>query len=312
MRNLHLPSTLLVLLLAPALAGAGTLEQLTATADCNGWYSEVTVAFAPGSQDVLLVFHVQLADSTGAELDQYHFEQWLEIPATGSAIYPFNGTWPTPLTQNATVVVAADVYNARGDTFVLTGDELLIALTCTAGGGTPAEPCRHGSRWWLRHRAAWPVAALELGGATYDTARLERLLRAPHRGRVGHRLAHQLAVAKLNLANGVTNDIATMVEQADAWLTVNPLLAAGPHREPRGGDRREALRLIKDLWRWNHGDCRDGSQLIGDEEGTGKDGLTLDFGPVSQEFSADQGDYDATDKAVEETTSLGTLKAMYR
>jgi hypothetical protein len=316
MRNKHLLLALAVLLLPPALAGAATLDQLTATADCNAWSSEVTIAFRPGATMVLLVFDMQLADAADVEIESYHWEQWLQIPADTTATYPFGASWQAPLDRPATLYVNANVYDARGDSFSLTQGEVVTPLTCPPaddGGGTPVEVCRHASHWWLRHVREWPVSSLTLGDTDYDLPALERLLHSPFRGQVNRRLSHQLAVTKLNLANGVTNDIATVVAAADAWLVAHPAEVRGRHHEPRQDARREALRLIKDLHRWNHGGCRDGAALQGDDgEESGKDGLTLDSGPTDQEFAGDLGDDPNPDKAAVENTSLGALKAMYR
>lgn len=315
MRNKHLLLTLAALLLPPTLAGAATLDRLTATADCNAWNSEVTITFRPGATDVLLVFSMQLADSAGVEIERFDFEEWLTIPGTSSATYPFGAAWQAALDRNANVVVSADVYDARGDAINVTGDEVLVPLSCADGsGGTPDETCAHATRWWLRHRNEWPVASVELGGVTYEARQLERLLRLAHRGLVGHRLAHQLAVAKLNLANGVQDDIGPVVAAADAWLAAHPLSTSGRVREPRHAERREALRLIKDLHRWNHSGCPENPTVVqgDDDEEIIKDGLGFDFGGADQEFTGDIGDYETTGKAAEETTSLGSLKAMYR
>lgn len=315
MRNKHLLLALVIFLLPPAFAGAATLDQLTATADCNAWGSEVTIAFRPGATMVLLVFSMQLADSTGAELDRFDSEQWLEIPTTASAVYPFGAPWQAPLDQPATVTVSADVYDARGDSFSLTGDVATVALTCgTIGGGSdvpPANVCKHSSRWWRRHQAEWPVDSLTMGGVTYDAAQLRQFLRSPHYGLVGRRLAHQLAVAKLNLANGVANDIADQVAAADAWLVAHPLVTHARRQEPRNAERRAALRLIKDLCRWNHGGCPDGSALQGDED-SDKSALAVDTSNPAMEFTGDLADYDVTAKSAEEPMNLGTLKAMFR
>lgn len=307
MRNKHLLLALIVVLLSPAIAGAATLDQLTATADCNAWGSEVTIAFRPGATMVLLVFSMQVADSAGVELERYDFEQWLTIPATPVAVYPFGAPWQAALDRAATVTVTADVYDARGDSFSLTGDVATVALACGATGSDdpPADVCRHGSRWWRRHLAQWPVSSLTLGGVTYDAAQVLRLLRAPFALRVERRLAHQLAVVKLNLANGVTNDIADQVAAADAWLAAHPLDYKGRRAEPRNQERREALRLIKVLHRWNHDSCRDGSALDGDDD-------TVKSGDAGLEFTGDLADYDATEKAAEENLNLGSLKAMFR
>jgi hypothetical protein len=315
MRNKHLLLALATMLLGPAVAGAAMLDQLTATADCNAWNAEATITFRPGANAVVLVFSMELTDSTGVELERYDWEDWLEIPTVETMAYPFSGTWQAPLAQAAMMRVAVEVYDTRGDSYGLTMDEVLVTLACPAGDDTPTPACRHASRWWLRHRAEWPVHELALGGVSYDLRRLERLLRQPHRGLVGRRLAHQLAVAKLNVANGAAGagEIETVVAAADAWLAANPLESRGRHREPRHNERRQALRMIKDLHRWNHGGCPDGAALAGDsEDEIEKDGLTFDFGAADQEFSADLADYDETDKSAEETTSLGSLKAMFR
>ncbi|MBK8164938.1 MAG: hypothetical protein IPK64_03120 [bacterium] len=314
MRNKHLLLALAALAMGPAVAGAAMLDQLTATADCNAWGAEATITFRPGARAVLLVFSVQLADSNGVELERYDDERWLEIPTVATVTYPYGASWQSPLDQRAVVTVFAQVYDTRGDSFNITSDEVVVAVDCTPpDDDTPDQVCRHASRWWLRHRADWPVQALTLGGVTYEQRQLERLLRQPHRGLVGRRLAHQLAVAKLNLANGVANDVESEVAAADAWLANYPLELSGRHREPRHNERRQALRLIKDLHRWNHGGCPEGVVLIGDsDDEIDKEGLTFDFGGADMEFTGDMADYDETDKAAEETTSLGTLKAMYR
>lgn len=320
MRNKHLLLALATLLLGPAVAGAAMLDQLTATADCNGWNAEATITFRPGANAVVLVFSMQLADSAGVELERYDWEDWLEIPSVETMAYPFRGSWQAPLDQPAVMRVVVEVYDTRGDSYGLTTDEVMVQLACPAGDddpgdGTPVEACRHASRWWLRHRAEWPVNELALGSVTYGQRQLERLLRQPHRGLVGRRLAHQLAVSKLNVANGAAgaSDIGPVVAAADAWLATHPLDGNGRHREPRHNDRRQALRMIKDLHRWNHGGCPDGAALAGDsEDQIEKDGLTFDFGAADQEFTADLADYDDNGKAAEEPTSLGSLKAMFR
>lgn len=313
MSNKPLLLVMAALALGPAVAGAATLDQLTATADCNAWSAEATITFRPGAYAVLLVFSMQLADSTGAELERYDWEQWLEIPATATMAYPFGASWQAPLTQSAVMRVVAEVYDTRGDTFGLTGDEIAVQLACVADDDTPTTACRHASRWWLRHRGDWPVDSLVLGGVVYDQRQLEQLLRQPHRGLVGRRLAHQLAAAKLNVANGAGDDIGPVIAAADAWLTAHPLGSGDRPREPRPAERRQALRLIKDLHHWNHGGCPDGTALEGDsEDEVDKSGLTFDVSGPDREFTGDLADYEQTVKAAEETTSLGTLKAMYR
>lgn len=318
MRNNQLLLALVVVLALPALSGAATLEQFTATADCNAWGSEATIVFRPGATMVLLVFSMQRADSSGVEIERYYFEEWLTIPATETAVYPFGAAWTAPLDRPAIMTVHADVYDTRGDAYGLTSGDVSLALACpvasdgSGGGGAPIDVCRHASRWWLRHQSIWPVASLTLGGVAYDAGQLERMLRAPHRGQVNQRLANQLAGAKLNLANGVTNDIAAEVAAADAWLAAYPLDVRGRGHEPRQTARHEALGLIEKLCRWNHGGCPVGLPTDEDDEDTDKSGPAIDFGDAGVEFTGDLADYDNTEKAAVETTNLGSLKAMFR
>lgn len=314
MRNKHLLLALVVVLLPPALAAAATLDQPTATADCNAWSSDVTIGFSASSTRVLLQFSMQLTDSLGVEIERFDNEQWLVIPTSLTGTWSFSGSFQAPLAQPALMTVTANVYDTRQDTWSLSTDWNELQLTCPAGGDTPPPACRHAGRWWVRHSGQWPVTSLTLGSLTYDEAALERLLRSPHRGLVARRLAHQLAVAKLNLANGAANDIADVVAAADAWLTSYPADADRRH-QPNGRARRDGLRLIKDLCVWNHSPCDTSALLAGDDtrdSDVDAVGLTFDTGSVGAEFTGDLGDYPPSDKAEIEATTLGSLKAMYR
>ena len=106
---------------------------------------------------------MQLADTSGVEIERFDYEQWLTIPATETAVYPFGATWTAPLDRPAIVTVTADVYDARGDSFGVDRATQLAwrwpARWPTGGGGeTPADVCRHASRWWLHHcrNGRWP------------------------------------------------------------------------------------------------------------------------------------------------------------
>jgi hypothetical protein len=263
---------------------------------------------------VLLVFSMQLADTSGVEIERFDSEQWLAIPTSGTAVYPFGAAWTAPLDRATIMTVNADVYDSRGDSFGVTGDALAVSLACTVtgtGGDAPVGVCKHASRWWRRHAAEWPVSSLTLGGVTYDAAQVMGMLRSWHCGMVDRRLAHQLAVAKLNLANGVANDIGATVAAADAWLAAHPQAVRGRRHEPRQEARREALGLIRELRAWNRGGCPDGSNATGDDDdATDKSGLA--FADNGAEYTGDFADYDSEDKAAVENTSLGTLKAMFR
>ncbi|MBK9474629.1 MAG: hypothetical protein IPO18_20550 [bacterium] len=119
----------------------------------------------------------------------------------------------------------------------LTQGDVVTPLACNAGRRhCSTETCRHAARWWLRHRSAMAGGRAEPGPRRVRCGAADAPLRGPHRGQAARRLAHQLAVAKLNLANGVTNDIAESVAAADAWLVAHPLDSRSRDQEPRNND----------------------------------------------------------------------------
>jgi len=79
-----------------------------------------------------------------------------------------------------------------------------------------------GQSFWRNHPSGWPVGTLVLGSQTYTESELLTVLRTPigrSRADASLILAHQLIVAKLNLANGSDpTTIGTTVADADRLL----------------------------------------------------------------------------------------------
>jgi hypothetical protein len=125
---------------------------------------------------------------------------------------------------------------------------------------TPSGPaCTHSHGYWKNHPDEWPVTTLTIGGETYNQAELLQILTTPPRGDATYLLARQLIAAKLNIANGSDpTDIAQVIADADAWLMEHPLGS-----DPRNPERREGIRLMSQLARYNGGGsgpgpCNDG------------------------------------------------------
>ncbi len=105
---------------------------------------------------------------------------------------------------------------------------IMIGTLSILAGGTaaqdeaPAPGCPTGQGYWKNH-ATWPVTELTLGGQTYSQAELLILFNTPVGGDASLNLAHQLAAAKLNVANGADATIATgIIAQADMLLSTYP------------------------------------------------------------------------------------------
>lgn len=85
------------------------------------------------------------------------------------------------------------------------------------------EICLHAEAFWRTHPELWPVGQLTLGANVYLKAELLLILDTPldHDPLVG--LAHDLIVAKLNLASGAADEvIAHVIATAD--LLIGPLV----------------------------------------------------------------------------------------
>src|SRR5687768_3267742 len=69
--------------------------------------------------------------------------------------------------------------------------------------------------FWKNHADAWPVSSVELGKVAYSKTEALAIFGQPVNGNGLVSLAHQLLAAKLNVASGSTNTVATELAQAD-------------------------------------------------------------------------------------------------
>jgi cysteine-rich repeat protein len=106
-------------------------------------------------------------------------------------------------------------------TVVLTA---LFAFACTDRLSSSRNPiteegdCTLTQGYWKNHPAAWPVSSVALGNRTYTKAEALSVFAQPVNGNGLVSLAHQLLAAKLNVASGATNAVATEIAQADAMI----------------------------------------------------------------------------------------------
>ena len=87
------------------------------------------------------------------------------------------------------------------------------------------EGCTYTQGYWKNHGPGsrrgneWPVDELPIGAVRYDDAQLLSILRQPVKGNGLISLAHQLIAAKLNIANGASNEsILATITEADALI----------------------------------------------------------------------------------------------
>lgn len=96
---------------------------------------------------------------------------------------------------------------------------LVVLTPGVAAQDAPAPGCPAGQGYW-KNTASWPVTDLTLGSQSYNQAELLILFNTPVGGDASLNLAHQLAAAKLNVANGADATIAAgVIAQGDALLS---------------------------------------------------------------------------------------------
>jgi hypothetical protein len=133
-----------------------------------------------------------------------------------------------------------DLYNvAFTSTDVGTAVGGFGAILHTSSGATTI--CPQNFMYWRANPDAWPVDMLTLGAETYDKTELLDLVNTQPRGTdstdVSLTLAHQLIVARLNIANGSDSaPIESALEKADALLSnYSGKLPYGVTRSSKGG-----------------------------------------------------------------------------
>mgnify|MGYP000256380566 CR=1 FL=1 len=101
--------------------------------------------------------------------------------------------------------------------------------------GTGEEGCTYTQGYWKNHGPgsrqgnAWPVDELPIGAVRYTDDQLMRILRQPVKGNGLVSLAHQLIAAKLNIANGASNEsILETIMAADQLI--GPLVVSDRRR----------------------------------------------------------------------------------
>lgn len=83
---------------------------------------------------------------------------------------------------------------------------------------TAGDDCTLTQGYWKNHPNAWPVTSVTLGSVTYTKAQALAILDQSVNGNGLVGLAHQLIAAKLNVASGSTNTIATTITASDALI----------------------------------------------------------------------------------------------
>ncbi|MCG8455156.1 MAG: hypothetical protein MI919_02675, partial [Holophagales bacterium] len=119
--------------------------------------------------------------------------------------------------------------------------------------------CPRTPGYWKNHTDAWPVDALELGGAIYGVNDLLYFLNygGPD---ASSKLTRHLVATEMNLAMGSDPAaIAQTVADAHDFLEEHP-----PATNPQGADKNQALALKDDLDDYNNASCPDDDGSGGD------------------------------------------------
>ncbi len=112
--------------------------------------------------------------------------------------------------------------------------------------------CTHGLGWWKNHsndnpgnqENLWPVSSLDLGSVNYTQNQLNEIFDQSVQGNGLVSLAHHLAAAKLNIANGVDgSSISSVITDADALIgsLVVPPVGGGELTTSEVGTLKDAL-----------------------------------------------------------------------
>lgn len=295
MRNVKTALVLVILLALPNLAAAVTLGSLNGTADCNSWSADLTIDFRDNAMMARVEYAVVLLDDTGAEVERFDFSEFVEVPDTPAMTYTHSGAWTAALDGNYTVTADFIVYDLIGDGYNITTGSFTVALACGSAGGDEdpvAGPvCLYGSRFWSENPAAWPVSSLDIGGQNMDQTELMNVL-AMHNNRFPmFILMRELIAARLNLANGGSDEILNVANRADSFL-----LDRTATRRGAGRARGEAMRLKAVLAKYNRSGCPDDMAA----------GVTMEFDGGFDKSS------ELVEKAAIEVMTMGTIKAMYR
>ena len=77
--------------------------------------------------------------------------------------------------------------------------------------------------YWKNHPEAWPVDVVTIGGVPYTKEAAIEIIMTSGSGDKTYTMFRALVAAMLNLENGCDDCIEDVVEDADEWMTDNPL-----------------------------------------------------------------------------------------
>jgi|GEM_PF-2941359 len=291
MRKPIIPGLILsFLMMAPGFTGAAEITEFSANADCTGWNATATFAFADGEFFTDMDYSVSLVDPAGGTMEYANWSGSLSRMEEAVIIKMYSDSWGEDLTENYT---ARFVFHLSGTETVFETD-----VACgTADGGdggdgeVAPEPCHLPYYWWRRHTDQWPVQSLILGDMKMSQAELVQSQRGRNRFDRRMPLVRQIIAAKLNLANGASDDILPHLDAADDFLREYPLDRRVSRRQMRRL-RREIHALRAPLRDYNRLGCPDGT-------------------PVPGGCDADAGNADKAAMSTSDST-FENIKAMYR
>jgi hypothetical protein len=123
--------------------------------------------------------------------------------------------------------------------------------TSTPTATATVEPvnCTYTIGYWKENPEQWPVSSLTLGDIVYSQKELLTILNTPPLGDATYILTDQLIGAAFNVLHGADSSaIAPTLNEANAWLVVNPLGS-----NPTGTERQEGIDLARILSDYNRG-----------------------------------------------------------
>jgi hypothetical protein len=212
----------------------------TSTAPCDGTHATTSTQKV---QSATVVIPVGFGDPTSIGLSLPAGKTWnaptwnaalhrIELVRAGAASNAVDPGEQMTLTFTSTAAASCAPYEfttvAYQDTeFTTAYSRIGSQPTVTVTGCTTVQ-CTYGFGFWKTHGPdapgdqsnLWPTTALPmmLGTTAYSASQLKSIMDAPVHGNGLISLAHHLITAKLNIANGVTNTIASTIAQADALI----------------------------------------------------------------------------------------------
>jgi len=134
--------------------------------------------------------------------------------------------------------------------------DMSIDFGFTFGGG---NLCAYTIGYWKNHASAWPVDTLMLGASEYTQEELLQILNLPTTGDASLILARQLIAAKLNVAQGSRDAVATTISEADNLLATFLRLPLGTAVQTTSTIGQQMVALADTLDRYNNNAFSNGS-----------------------------------------------------